>query len=176
MGAWDSQHGALDEPLLYGSTTYEIAAALLADCLLVEDWGCGGGGFKHYRADGYVGVDSSLSPCRDVEADLGDYRTVTPGILIRHVLEHNDRWPLILANALASFTQRLVIVLFTPFDTVETTVLLREPDYGNVPVISFRPGDLLDIIFAADPTSVAIQRVESPDTAYGVEHVIVVDR
>jgi hypothetical protein len=50
-----------------------------------------------------------------VTADLCEYHSQVEGIFIRDVFEHNYDWQRILDNALASFTKKLCIVLFTPF-------------------------------------------------------------
>jgi hypothetical protein len=150
MGAWDDHHLALTEPLCYGAPeTYRLAAEWMNGCARVEDWGCGGGGLRNH-IDGavvYVGVDGSGTPFADVAADLTQYRSESDGIVLRHVLEHNYQWRLILANAIASFTGRLCVVLFTPI-VGDTHVLHVEPDYGDVPVIAFSLADLLELFTA----------------------------
>jgi hypothetical protein len=130
------------EPEPYADTaTYQLGADWLAPCELVADWGCGKGWFRQFVKGDYLGIDGSQSPFADVIADLADYRSETPGVFLRHVLEHDLRWPLILANAVASFTQRLVLVLFTPLAD-ETHDMEWEPDPG-VPNLSFALADLL---------------------------------
>ena len=97
----------------YGpTTTYTIAEDFLRG-VDIEDWGCGFGYFRTVHTGGYVGVDGTPGYC-DVVADLTEYRSTTPGILLRGVLDHNAEWRKILANALASFTEVLVVILFTP--------------------------------------------------------------
>jgi hypothetical protein len=52
----------------------------------------------------------------DVIARLRTYFSSRPDeIFIRHILERNGEWPLVLTNALASFRRRMALVLFTPF-------------------------------------------------------------
>jgi hypothetical protein len=99
----------------YGpSDTYQIAAEWLKG-LSIEDWGCGYAQFRDFHHGHYRGVDGTQG-WADVVADLTKYRPDPrpEGILIRHVLEHNPDWRLILANAVASFTKRMVLVVFTP--------------------------------------------------------------
>ena len=97
----------------YGpTTTYAVAEGALR-YLDVEDWGCGYRHFESHHTGGYVGIDGTAGYC-DVVADLVDYRSSTPGLLLRHVLDHNIEWRKILANAVASFTDTLVVILFTP--------------------------------------------------------------
>jgi len=174
VGQWDEHHGALIEPKAYGRSSYLVIGEWAQGLDVLEDWGCGGGALRSFVPPevAYVGVDGSKSPFASVRADLAKYHSHASGIVLRHVLEHNDHWQAVLANAIESFTDRLMIVLFTP--TVESTrVMFREPDYGNVPVIAFRLGDLL----AEIPSSPALQYtveqdVPSPDTAFGVETFI----
>jgi hypothetical protein len=100
-------------------TTMKLAAKFLnmPEIVTVEDWGCGFGGFRRFLAkhQEYVGVDGSESPGATVNADLTQYRSEPDGLLLRHVLEHNPDWSLILDNALASFERRMVLIIFTPF-------------------------------------------------------------
>jgi hypothetical protein len=93
--------------------TYEIGAEFLKG-LPVEDWGCGRGWFRTIHEGPYVGVDGTASEHADMVADLREYRSDTPGVWMRHVIEHNPDWHLVLANALASARERLALILFTP--------------------------------------------------------------
>src|SRR5215469_4856927 len=116
-GRWDAVYAGTSEPASYGDdTTYQIAADFRRDCRTIEDWGCGLGWFRSFLpADcEYFGVDGSHSPFADRIADLETYRTTCEGLLLRHVLEHNHNWRVILDNALASFSRRLALILFTP--------------------------------------------------------------
>ena len=112
FGAWD--HSV---PRTYGTPASYLAAAEFLDryCETVEDWGCGQAGAKPYfKKSQYVGIDGSKSKGADKIVDLRRYTSSPDGILLRHVLEHNYDWPMILRNALASFQKRLVIVFFLP--------------------------------------------------------------
>jgi hypothetical protein len=103
------------DPISGETATYQMAAAFLADVDTVEDWGCGAGGFKRFcLAPTYRGIDGSRTPHADEIVDLCAYRSTAEGILLRHVLEHNPRWLTMLDNALASFTRKLCLILFTP--------------------------------------------------------------
>lgn len=101
----------------YGAPhTYRLAAEWLGECAHVADWGGAGGAFGRYlpAAVRYTVVDGTVQGTPgQVLADLTSYRVPSDGILLRHVLELNDRWRDILANALAAFRRRLVIVTFT---------------------------------------------------------------
>src|ERR1700722_11100627 len=102
VGRWDQWYAGLDAASPYGDVrSYEVGAAFLADCELVEDWGCGKGGMRQYVApDSYRGIDGSRTPFADVIADLREYRSDVDGVFVRHVLEHNYDWRTILSNVL----------------------------------------------------------------------------
>jgi len=74
--------------------------------------------------------------------DLVAYRSHVPGVFMRHVLEHNDEWARILDNAVASFTERMALILFTP-ERAATEEIAFRPDIG-VPDIAFRLADITD--------------------------------
>jgi len=173
-GKWDHLHAGVETLEPYGATvTYELGARFLADCDLVEDWGCGKGWMRRHVPPGqYRGIDGSRSPFADVTADLTDYRSTVPGVFMRHVLEHNYDWRAVLDNAIASFTQRLVVVLFTPL-VDETHEIAFVPDPG-VPDIAFALGDLTGPIGAAG----AAWSTETIETAthYGTETVIYAEK
>lgn len=167
QGLWDGWHRDA-EPVAYGDTvTYEMAWEWLQDCPLVEDWGCGPGWSRRYfRAGQWRGVDGSQSPAVHELVDLRAYRTWVPGILMRHVLEHNMEWERVLDNALASFSHRMVLVLFTPM-MEETRTIAWNPVPG-VPDISFAARD----IESRFPSRVDFQKKDlSTKTQYGVERI-----
>lgn len=173
IGAWDTAHGTASERWAYGRSSLQSIADFVRGESAVEDWGCGGGLLAEYLPTScrYIGVDGSDTPFADVRADLTDYRSEVPAVVLRHVIEHNDDWRSILDNAIASARHRLVVVLFTPLSDTETTVLFREPEYGNVPVISFRIRDLLMPIGLAGYGCRSVT-YESPDTYFGVETIV----
>jgi hypothetical protein len=140
-GKWDSLYRNISvknrdtHPIKFGDgITYRIAAAFLSDVPQVEDWGCGTGAFKEFCLVDYLGVDGSKSPYVDRIADLTKYRSKTAAVHIRHVLEHNYDWEVILANAVASTEQKLCLCLFTPF--APSTVEIATNTDINVPVLS----------------------------------------
>jgi hypothetical protein len=150
LGRWNGWHqdATLSRPKSYGlEATYLMAAAFLADMDEVEDWGCGGGGFRPYcLCPKYRGVDGSRSPFADEIVDLTEYQSKCDSILLRHVLEHNVSWEKILGNAIDSFYGKLCVVLFTPLnERRETTqvgqTLLNE---ALVPDLSLPRLDLED--------------------------------
>jgi len=173
VGKWAAWYESCDSPWPYGDTTsYEIGAAWLAGCALIEDWGCGTGWLRTLLPpDQYRGLDGSASPGCDAVVDLVAYRSTVPGIFLRHVLEHNEAWGQLLDNALASFTERMVLILFTPEWPV-TEAIGFHPDLG-VPDIAFRLADLTDR-FPPDVTY-AVHRLPSA-TQYGVETILLLER
>jgi hypothetical protein len=158
----------------YGlSITYQLGADWLAACPLVEDWGCGRGYLTTFiERDRYRGVDGSPGSFADIAVDLSDYRSDAPGVFMRHVLEHDYRWPRILANALTSARERMFLAIFTP--TVEyTDEIAFNADLG-VPDIAFRPEDLT---YRMDRAGFiwSAETLETP-TQYGSETVFRLER
>ena len=174
LGRWDNWYAGLDKPAPYGDTaTYQAAADWLAGCSLVEDWGCGKGWMSRFiPPERYRGVDGSQTPYAAEIADLTTYRSSVAGIVMRHVLEHNNDWRAILENALASATSRLAVVLFTPL--VPATREIAFSDLVGVPDLAFRLTDLTDVIDAAGWSWTA----ETMDTAtqYGAETMLRCER
>ena len=161
----------------YGDdTTYREGIAFLDGHGTIEDWGCGPGYARRFvRESGYVGVDGSPSSAADKVVDLRAYTSRTECIFMRHVLEHNHEWRRILANAVASFTRRMVLVIFTPF--AETTRVVAVSPHGKlvkaaVPDISFRKADLTaffsDCRYAEESVTTGTQ--------YGREHIFYIEK
>lgn len=143
VGLWNDWYADLKRPAPYANTlTYTLGAEWL-DGLQVEDWGCGMGWLRTLvPKERYHGIDGSHSRFADEIADLTDYRSETPGLFMRHVLEHNVEYEKVLDNALASFTERMALILFTPL--AEETHDLEWEDPPGVPNYSFRLEDLTD--------------------------------
>lgn len=144
---WNNWYAGLDagapSAFRYGDTvTYEMAAEFLADCETVADWGCGAGGFKRFCKTKYIGVDGSDTPFADVKADLTTYYEASDGILLRHVLEHDYDWQLILENALSAARKKLVLVLFTPMVERTQEIAHNAPHGVDVPDIAFSERDI----------------------------------
>lgn len=171
---WDRWHEGLEEPRPYAATqTYRLGAAWLADCALVEDWGAGGGYLTRYvEPERYRGIDGSHSPFADEIADLTEYRSETPGLFMRHLLEHNLDWAAILDNALASFTERMALILFTPL--VDCTRVIAWQDEHDVPDIAFALGDLTDPLEAVGAQWRADTLVT--EAYYGTETIIYAEK
>lgn len=124
--------------------TYRMGAEWLSG-MDVADWGCGLGWMREYiPMNRYHGIDGTDSPFADTVADLVSYRRRSEGIFMRHVLEHSEKWKLILNGALHCFQKRFFLVLYTPL-VEETHVHLTEPTL-NVPEIWFHLDDITDII------------------------------
>ena len=92
---------------------------------------------------------------------------------MRHVLEHNVNWRQILADAVRSFTKRMVLVIFTPI--ADTTRVIGTSDTAMdkfIPDISFKKSDLTDHL------QHLTYREESlaTDTQYGREHIFYIER
>lgn len=172
LGKWDRWYRGLTDPQPYGDdTTYREGADFLAPCRLVEDWGCGKGWMSQFvPPERYRGIDGSATPFAAEVADLATYRSEVPGIFMRHVLEHDHRWADILEGAVASFTERLCVVLFTPLAAATAQIAWNE-DPG-VPDISFHLPDLLAIITGAEVT----HETMATATQYGTETVICATR
>jgi hypothetical protein len=173
VGKWTAWYQNSQEPWPYGDTTsYEIGATWLAGCTLTEDWGCGTGWLRTVLPLGrYRGIDGTASAGCDAVVDLVEYRSTVPGIFLRHVLEHNYAWERILDNAVASFTERMVLILFTPERPVTETIDFRA-DIG-VPDIAFRLADLTER-FPPDVTY-TVHRILSA-TQYGSETILLLER
>lgn len=141
LGKWENWFAGATAPRPFALTpTYTLGGSWLRDCEVVEDWGCGLGWFRRYVKGTYLGVDGTDSPWADKVVDLTEYVSSVPGIFMRHVLEHNYEWAKVLANAVASFTQRMVLVIFTPMLS-ETRELDFNPAPG-VPDLAFSRADL----------------------------------
>lgn len=106
------------EPTAYcDDTSYKLAISFLdlPGCIL-EDWGCGTTyARKFVKHASYRGIDGSKSRFCERHVDLRDHCPSDTGcILIRHVLEHNRDWKIILHNAVENFRKRLCVVIHTP--------------------------------------------------------------
>lgn len=175
LGKWDKWYKNIDKmgSFRYGDTiTYRLAADFMADVAEVEDWGCGTGGFKRFYKGKYIGVDGSTNPFVDKVADLREYKSNVDGIVMRHVLEHNYDWKLVLENAIASFNKKLCIILFTPFAT-DTKEIAHNKKHGV---------DVPDIAFCKDEIESFFEglkwKMESHETktGYGIEHIYFIEK
>jgi len=160
------------ETPIYGDrTTYHLAADFLSDVSVVEDWGCGLGGFRKFCKTKYIGLDGSWAPHCDRTVDLVHYRSNADGILLRHVLEHNYEWRAIVQNAVESFRRKMCVVLFTPFSAV-TREIHWWPELG-VPDISFNREELVSYFAGLHVRS---QEGLATRSQYKVEHVFFLEK
>jgi len=163
----------------YGNTlTYELGYNFLKHCNKIEDWGCGAGGFKttftNLDLNKYIGVDGSKTPFADVKTDLTTYTSNVDGIFMRHVLEHNYEWKLILENACKSFTKSMCLVLFTPFNGA-TKEIAHNLMYGvDVPDLSFDKNELTNI-FEKYNIKYELKSFNTV-TGYNIEHVFYLNK
>ena len=175
VGKWTWYQG-MEDKIPYGDTqTYALGAEFLKDCDIVEDWGCGTCFMSTVLdpAITYVGVDGSFSKFADKIVDLVQYRpAIRPhGIFMRHVIEHNTEWKAVLENAVASFQDKMVLVIFTPINTTGTVVLSHDPTIG-VPDVSLGMTDLLDCLHG-----LKFSMEELPSgTMYGKEYIFYIER
>lgn len=167
---WDTMYETVITSRPFGDdVTYQLGADFIGE-LPVEDWGCGLGWFRQFAQGRYIGIDGSRSAFTDQVADLRDYRSQTPALFMRHVLEHNPfEWPMIVDNAVASFTARMVLVLHTPMS--EFTILIKD---DAVPDVSLSWPELTDRFLSAN-VSWEHEQVHTA-TTYGVENVFYLER
>jgi hypothetical protein len=173
-GRWEPLYRESREAEPYGDAcTYEKIARFLQGVDTVEDWGCGRAWLKRYLQPptSYKGVDGSSSRFADKVVDLVTYVSQADGVVLRHVLEHNNDWSQILRNAVRSFRKRLALVLFTPF--VEKTHAIGHNAALGVPDLSFAKEDL--IRHFADYRWSLQENIETT-TQYGIEHVFYIEK
>ena len=159
--------------------TFNIAKTYLSDCKKIEDWGCGPlCYFKKFIDPSieYLGIDGSLS-IDSIKSDLINYTSNVEGILMRHILEHNelDKWSIILTNALNSFTYKMCLILFTPFEN-DTKILYRNAScYNYVPTISFNKHEIIQLIVSNNCSFELIENIKT-NTEFGIEHVFLIKK
>jgi len=163
----------------YGETvTYELGYQFLHTCNYIEDWGCGAGGFKRFflnsNLNKYIGVDGSNTPFADIKTDLTKYISNIEGIYMRHVLEHNYEWKVILENACKSFTKKMCLVLFTPFSDETKEIAHNLKHNVDVPDLSFDKNELINI-FEKYNINYELKTMETK-TGYNVEHIFYLQR
>jgi hypothetical protein len=143
----------------------------------IEDWGCGNCVFKHYLDNDikYVGIDGSNTGYQSKIEDLTKYRSKSEGIYIRHILEHNDEYKKILENALVSFTNTLILVLFTPFTNESETVVLTSCKLEGrvIPDISFNKNYIIRLIEEKNCSYELIENIKSK-TCYNFENMFII--
>ena len=181
VNLWDAIYNGKHERKMYDDPrTAEMAARFLRNAQIheIEDWGCGHGGFKDFirKDQNYIGIDGSKSKYADKIVDLENYRSTVDAIHMRHVLEHNPKWELVLQNALLSFKKRMVLTLFTPL--VEETIILNEyPNFLKTGVT------MIDIAFRVEDITKYFKGIKwnalfnlNTKTWYNVEHIFYLER
>lgn len=145
VGKWDVVYSGVNTPFPLGVIeTYKIGMEFLSDCNSVEDWGCGIGFAKQYCNTKYIGIDGSKSINTDIVCDLRYYTSITDGIFLRHVLDHNVDWELILNNAINSATKK--ISLITASKSRDKTELIRIIENRDIVDIEFNCEDIKTIL------------------------------
>ena len=163
----------------YGNTqTYTLGYEFLKTCDKIEDWGCGAGGFKSlFNKDNlhkYIGIDGSITPFSNIKADLTNYISNVDGIFMRHILEHNYEWKIILENACKSFSKKMCLILFTPFSN-QTNEISHNLKHGvDVPDLSFDKNELISI-FKKYNIIYELITIQS-ETGYNVEHIFYLNK
>jgi len=168
---WNYDH--LKTPRAYGpKVTYHNALRWLQVCPAIEDWGCGPGYFGTILPGTvrYFGLDGAVSQWGSkVPIDLATYKSNIPGIMMRHVLEHNMSWRTILANALESFTQRMCLILFVPpIDGIEAVNYSKD----DTPILAL-PSLAIDSMVA--PYLVTSHRIKTK-SPYGYETIYYLEK
>jgi len=169
LGLWNYSKVVPGEKYGDDDVTYEKGMGFLGDCKLVEDWGCGTGYAKKFCKSTYRGIDGSKGPETEVVADLREYRSQADGIFMRHVLEHNHDWKKVLENAIASFKEKFVLILFTPLSPVTKQIATN---WSEIPDLSFRKEDITGPLKDFHVT----EEVLRTKTQYGIEFVFYVTR
>jgi hypothetical protein len=164
LNNWWWKYSEFDDYPYGDDTTYKLGMEWLSDCERVEDWGCGTTYARKFCRGWYTGIDGGEGRAHFVK-DLRFYTSNVEGIFMRHVLEHNEDWKMILCNAISSFTKKMVIILFTPL-SVSTKNLSKQ----EIPVISFSIKDLIDCF----PSNIGwnLNGPYKTSTQYGEEYLL----
>ena len=178
------EYGHLSEPQPSGADagSYALAAAWLDHFYedfresVVEDWGCGSTYAKRFFVKArYQGIDGSPSPFPHEVRDLRERATINhycDGILIRHVLEHIEEWPLVWRNALLAATHRICLVLRVPL--AETAQRLLAVGGNGAPEYSLYLWDIVAPMHRAGFTG--IWQTFASQTEYGQETIFYCER
>jgi len=178
FGDWNYEQ--YNRPIKYGDeATYHVGAAALSRYESLEDWGGGTGYFKQVMA-GYnpacrvLLVDGGHSQFVDRQVNLLTYRSNTPAIFMRHVIEHNNAWETILRNACESFQNEMILILFTPFVDVQTDLYKTKSQKGPYIAWAFSRGQITSVLdsYGFEYTIATLKT----DTEFQIEHVIKIMR
>lgn len=175
INKWNIWYKDLKNIEPYGDTeSYKIGSDFLFDCEQVEDWGCGKGWFRLFldRNSKYIGLDGTFNKFVDKHVDLETYTSNVDGIFMRHVLEHNYNWKIVLQNALKSFKKKMVLIIFTPWSE-DKTKQIGFTDSVGVPDISFLKDDIINML---DDYEYRELELQSKETFYGIEYVFLISK
>ena len=143
----------------------------------IEDWGCGNCVFRYYldKDIKYIGIDGSNTSYQDKIEDLTQYTSKSDGVYIRHILEHNDEYKKILENAIMSFENTLILVLFTPFTNKNNTEILTTCNLEGriIPDIAFNKNYIISLIEQNRCSYQLIENIESK-TSYKFENIFII--
>lgn len=182
LGLWESAY-LNRNPFPYGNeTSYRLGAEFLKTCRTVEDWGCGAQWFRRVMHSvqpevRVTGLDGSAGFC-DRTVELAEYFPSVPadGIFMRHVLEHDYNWKTILNRALDSFSQRMALIIFTPFSAQQTLLSVYHfPAGGSCPYLSLPSREIAQELQRHDVVY-RIESLPSPGTEYGRETIYWIQR
>ena len=134
--------------------SYKKPAEFIGKDQPVEDWGGGTGWARRYFTN-YKNIDFSPHKNVDVVADLATYNSKAENILMKQVLENDERWERILRNVVRSFSKKFCLVVGTPLvsetrlgpvnpvvradGTVEKDVLIQEIYFAKKDILAFFP-------------------------------------
>jgi hypothetical protein len=169
LGLWNYSKASPNEKYGDDDVTYKKGMSFLADCAIVEDWGCGTGYAKRFCKGLYRGVDGSKGPLTEIVTDLREYHSQVDGIFMRHVLEHNHDWKKIFDNAIASFTRKYALIIFTPFSSTTKQIATN---WSDIPDLSFSKEDITQ--YLKDFHVVEEDLVTK--TQYGMEFIFYITR
>lgn len=180
LGRWNRYFVRKDrtiKPHVMGDPhTAKLAAQWLdrSDVTTIEDWGSGHGGFREFVSDRQIctNVDGSESPHTDKVVDLRFYQSEVDAIHLRHVLEHNHNWHLVVDSLVKSFKVCAVITLFTPL--VEQTHIIKSYKTGFVDY-AFREEDITSR-FSSDITFTIEREISRKKTQYSNETMFFLER
>jgi hypothetical protein len=158
--------------------SYERAGKFLAGERLVEEWGCATTFGRQFIPAPYRGVDGAPSKFVDEVADLSTYMSKTPNALMRHVLEHNWNWRTILANFLASFQEKAVLILFIPAGKhdINRSFEHREGFDPSPPGLQLDEVSLLDLLNRTGLQVMADTELSNDTPPFGYERMFFLEK
>jgi hypothetical protein len=167
---WNLLYKDLKQQDMCGDTrSYTLGYEFLKTCYTIEDWGCGAGFKNLFNNDihKYIGIDGS-------KTELTEYTSKVDGIFLRHVLQDNYEWKIILENACKSFSKKMCLILFTPFSNEITQITHNLKDGIDVPELSFDKNELIDIFIKYNITYDLINIKN--ETSYNIEHIFYLNK